>query len=83
MERDFSHSNSNGNEEGGWKRVIRRQRRSNIEGKYHSKKHHNINSIKKARLSDFDKVMKDKATSFFFTNFPDSWDSGALWKMFD
>nr|GEX09562.1 nucleotide-binding alpha-beta plait domain-containing protein [Tanacetum cinerariifolium] len=27
--------------------------------------------------------MKDKATSFFFTNFPDSWDSAALWKMFD
>ncbi|GKC93171.1 nucleotide-binding alpha-beta plait domain-containing protein [Tanacetum coccineum] len=83
MERDFSLSNSNGNEEGGWKRVIRRQRRSNIEGMHHSKKHHNINSIKKARLSNFDKVMKDKATSFFFKNFPDSWDSGALWKMFD
>ncbi|GJS20284.1 nucleotide-binding alpha-beta plait domain-containing protein [Tanacetum coccineum] len=26
--------------------------------------------------------MKDKATSFFFTKFPDSWDTGALWKMF-
>nr|GFA84517.1 nucleotide-binding alpha-beta plait domain-containing protein [Tanacetum cinerariifolium] len=26
--------------------------------------------------------MRDKATSFFFTNFPDSWDNGALWKMF-
>ncbi|GKE66557.1 hypothetical protein Tco_1520718, partial [Tanacetum coccineum] len=27
-------------------------------------------------------VVRDKATSFFFTNFPDSWDSSALWKMF-
>ncbi|GKE23650.1 nucleotide-binding alpha-beta plait domain-containing protein [Tanacetum coccineum] len=27
--------------------------------------------------------MRKKATSFFFTNFPDSWDSNALWKMFD
>ncbi|GKD02741.1 nucleotide-binding alpha-beta plait domain-containing protein [Tanacetum coccineum] len=26
--------------------------------------------------------MRDKAISFFFTNFPDNWDSGALWKMF-
>ncbi|GKC59160.1 protein CTR9, partial [Tanacetum coccineum] len=36
----------------------------------------------KSRPTDFDKVMRDKATSFFFTNFPDSWDSAALWKMF-
>ncbi|PWA81814.1 nucleotide-binding alpha-beta plait domain-containing protein [Artemisia annua] len=27
--------------------------------------------------------MRDKATSFFFTNFPETWDSTALWKMFD
>ncbi|GJX30847.1 RNA-directed DNA polymerase, eukaryota [Tanacetum coccineum] len=26
--------------------------------------------------------MKDKATLFFFTNFPNSWDLSALWKMF-
>ncbi|GKA75592.1 nucleotide-binding alpha-beta plait domain-containing protein [Tanacetum coccineum] len=32
--------------------------------------------------TDFDKVMRDKATSFFFTNFSDTWDFGALWKMF-
>ncbi|GJU81119.1 protein CTR9 [Tanacetum coccineum] len=36
----------------------------------------------KSRPTDFDKIMRDKATSFFFTNFPDSWDSAALWKMF-
>ncbi|GJR68224.1 putative RNA-directed DNA polymerase, eukaryota, reverse transcriptase zinc-binding domain protein [Tanacetum coccineum] len=34
-------------------------------------------------LSDYDRVMRDKATSYFFTNFPDSWDSSALWKMFN
>ncbi|PWA58910.1 hypothetical protein CTI12_AA395960 [Artemisia annua] len=34
-------------------------------------------------MSDFDKVMKDKAISFFFTNFPDDWDTKALWKMFE
>ncbi|PWA69137.1 hypothetical protein CTI12_AA284990 [Artemisia annua] len=39
-------------------------------------------SGRRARVSDFDKVMKDKAFFFFFTNFPESWDSGALWKMF-
>nr|GEV36180.1 cysteine-rich receptor-like protein kinase [Tanacetum cinerariifolium] len=32
--------------------------------------------------SDFEMVMRNKATSFFFTNFLDSWDSKALWKMF-
>ncbi|GJX47692.1 nucleotide-binding alpha-beta plait domain-containing protein [Tanacetum coccineum] len=36
----------------------------------------------KTRLTGFDKVLNEKAQSFFFTNFPDSWDSGVLWKMF-
>ncbi|GKC33644.1 putative RNA-directed DNA polymerase, eukaryota, reverse transcriptase zinc-binding domain protein [Tanacetum coccineum] len=27
--------------------------------------------------------MRDKAASFFFTNFPETWDVIALWKMFD
>ncbi|GJY67857.1 nucleotide-binding alpha-beta plait domain-containing protein, partial [Tanacetum coccineum] len=27
--------------------------------------------------------MKEKATSFFFMNFPENWDTKALWKMFD
>ncbi|GJZ63745.1 putative RNA-directed DNA polymerase, eukaryota, reverse transcriptase zinc-binding domain protein, partial [Tanacetum coccineum] len=27
--------------------------------------------------------MRDKAASFFFTNFPETWDVTALWKMFD
>nr|GEX02862.1 nucleotide-binding alpha-beta plait domain-containing protein [Tanacetum cinerariifolium] len=26
--------------------------------------------------------MKEKALSFFFTNFHETWDSDALWKMF-
>ena len=33
-------------------------------------------------LSDFNKVTCEKATLFFFTNFQDTWDSGALCKMF-
>nr|GEU29995.1 nucleotide-binding alpha-beta plait domain-containing protein [Tanacetum cinerariifolium] len=36
----------------------------------------------RVKVLDFDKVMKEKAFSFFFTNFLDSWDSEALWKMF-
>ncbi|GKD46347.1 nucleotide-binding alpha-beta plait domain-containing protein [Tanacetum coccineum] len=36
----------------------------------------------RSRRTNFDKVLRDKATSLFFTNFPDSWDSTALWKMF-
>ncbi|GJT38737.1 nucleotide-binding alpha-beta plait domain-containing protein [Tanacetum coccineum] len=45
---------------------------------------HNINFPGgNPRLTDFDKVMKASAQSFFFTNFPESWDSSALWKMFN
>nr|GEU44135.1 RNA-directed DNA polymerase, eukaryota [Tanacetum cinerariifolium] len=35
------------------------------------------------RMTDFDRVMKSKAISFFFTNFPDNWDTKALWRMFE
>ncbi|GKC91855.1 nucleotide-binding alpha-beta plait domain-containing protein, partial [Tanacetum coccineum] len=45
-------------------------------------RNHGRPSFIRNKVSDFDRVMQDKATSFFFTNFPDSWDSSALWKMF-
>ncbi|GKE24189.1 RNA-directed DNA polymerase, eukaryota [Tanacetum coccineum] len=33
--------------------------------------------------ANFTRVMKDKATTFFFTRFPESWDEKALWVMFE
>ncbi|PWA66530.1 hypothetical protein CTI12_AA325340 [Artemisia annua] len=33
--------------------------------------------------ADFARVIKEKATTFFFTRFPDAWDEKALWKLFE
>ncbi|GJX93446.1 nucleotide-binding alpha-beta plait domain-containing protein [Tanacetum coccineum] len=40
------------------------------------------NPLGRNQTSDFDRVMREKSTSFFFTNFPETWDLGDLWKMF-
>nr|GEX81273.1 reverse transcriptase domain, reverse transcriptase zinc-binding domain protein [Tanacetum cinerariifolium] len=37
---------------------------------------------KKGWNEDFARVMKEKATTFFFTRFPDTWDEKTLWKLF-
>ncbi|GKE90297.1 nucleotide-binding alpha-beta plait domain-containing protein [Tanacetum coccineum] len=64
----------------GWQEVKRKHRGSKRESPHEPPSHipHPIHR-NRPRVSDFDKVMRDKATSFFFTNFP---DSSALWKMF-
>ncbi|GJU73142.1 nucleotide-binding alpha-beta plait domain-containing protein [Tanacetum coccineum] len=71
-------------QEGGWQKVKRKQRgNNNNNNPNHQWKNQAIpNMGGKPRPTDFDKVMRDKATSFFFTNFPDSWDSSALRRMF-
>ncbi|GJZ76785.1 putative RNA-directed DNA polymerase [Tanacetum coccineum] len=69
--------------DGEWQQVKRRHRGN---GSRLNKEDRNTHSttVKKGRPdTDFDRVMRKKATSFFFTNFSDSWDSKALWKMFD
>nr|GEY55772.1 nucleotide-binding alpha-beta plait domain-containing protein [Tanacetum cinerariifolium] len=67
----------------GWQEEKRKNRGSKHESPHKLPSHipHPIHR-NRPHVSDFDKVMRDKATSFFFTNFPDSWDSSALWKMF-
>nr|GEV12432.1 hypothetical protein [Tanacetum cinerariifolium] len=66
------------NQDDGWAHVNLRKkeaRASNINHSYH-------NRVGTKPPFDFDRVMKSKATSFLFSNFPDSWDSSAFWKMF-
>nr|GEX82628.1 nucleotide-binding alpha-beta plait domain-containing protein [Tanacetum cinerariifolium] len=62
--------------------MSRKHRNSNSDGVYNRFNRHDPNPRARHILSYFDKVLKDKAISFFFTNFPDSWDFGALRKMF-
>ncbi|GKD15768.1 nucleotide-binding alpha-beta plait domain-containing protein, partial [Tanacetum coccineum] len=69
---------------GGWQEVKRKHRGSKHESLHQpSLAPHPVQRYNKPRITDFDKVMRDKATSFFFINFPDSWDSSALWKAFN
>ncbi|GKD18028.1 RNA-directed DNA polymerase, eukaryota, partial [Tanacetum coccineum] len=82
MEDNKSHGNIDGGE---WVYVQRKQR-----SKGFKTSNININRDNKVesngfgrRLSDFDNVMREKATSFYFSNFPDSGDTNALWKMFN
>nr|GEY97567.1 hypothetical protein [Tanacetum cinerariifolium] len=70
------------NEKQEWVKVTRRKERSNQGFRQGERRDSsNIHQSRKGP-SDFDKVMRDKAISFFFTNFPDNWYSRALWKMF-
>ncbi|GKC55650.1 nucleotide-binding alpha-beta plait domain-containing protein [Tanacetum coccineum] len=65
-----------------WQKVTRKHRGFKT-GEHNKENTRNNNWHEgKRRFSDFDKVIKDKAISFFFTNFPESWDTSALWKMF-
>ncbi|GJT46338.1 nucleotide-binding alpha-beta plait domain-containing protein [Tanacetum coccineum] len=82
MEDNKSHGNIDGGE---WVYVQRKQR-----SKGFKTSNININRDNKVesngfgrRLSDFDNVMREKATSFYLSNFPDSGDTNALWKMFN
>ncbi|GKD04256.1 hypothetical protein Tco_1179230, partial [Tanacetum coccineum] len=62
-----------------------RTKTSKGEGDTRNNGENNGDFVRKSRnrLSDYDRVIRDKATSYFFTNIPDSWDSSALWKMFN
>ncbi|GKD93112.1 nucleotide-binding alpha-beta plait domain-containing protein [Tanacetum coccineum] len=68
--------------DGDWIKVSRSRKGYNKQEKDVGRKSFATNNEGSNRLTDFDKVMKEKAKSFFFTNFPKSWDFGALWKMF-
>ncbi|PWA94282.1 hypothetical protein CTI12_AA052140 [Artemisia annua] len=73
------------NEEEGWTTVNRKKKNNvNREGR----KTTAFESMKdgyrrRESITDFDKVMKKTATTFFFSKFPDNWDVRALWKMFE
>ncbi|GJW38576.1 nucleotide-binding alpha-beta plait domain-containing protein, partial [Tanacetum coccineum] len=68
----------------GWQEVKRKHRGSKHESLHQpSLAPHPVQRYNRPRITDFNKVMRDKATSFFFINFPDSWDSSALWKVFN
>ncbi|GJS08859.1 nucleotide-binding alpha-beta plait domain-containing protein [Tanacetum coccineum] len=66
-------------EDDGWVKVSKRHQGGIKDNKKNISGHSRFNWN---RLSDFDMVMKDLATSLFFTKFLDSWDVSALWKMF-
>ncbi|GJW13487.1 nucleotide-binding alpha-beta plait domain-containing protein [Tanacetum coccineum] len=86
MERQNDFSKPSG-DDGEWVKVTRKHRVNRNEGfesnKWgrHMDPNEKIGGYRKA--TNFDKVMKENTISFFFTNFPDSWESGALWKMFN
>ncbi|GJT80735.1 hypothetical protein Tco_1055077 [Tanacetum coccineum] len=68
---------------GDWVKVTRKLRGNKYEG-LNSKPKGFLESYRRYnRFTDFDRVMRNNTTSFFFTNFPDSRDSSALWKTFD
>ncbi|GKD20158.1 nucleotide-binding alpha-beta plait domain-containing protein, partial [Tanacetum coccineum] len=66
-----------------WVKVERRHQKVNKDSRTNMENNGDFVNKFRNRLNDFDKVMRDKATSYFFTNFPNSWDSKALWKMFN
>ncbi|GJZ03380.1 putative RNA-directed DNA polymerase, eukaryota, reverse transcriptase zinc-binding domain protein [Tanacetum coccineum] len=69
--------------EGGvWTRVERKHKGRKQGGFNDGRKSPFSRTDGRARISDSNRVMKDKTYSFFFTNFQETWDSGALWKMF-
>ncbi|PWA91164.1 nucleotide-binding alpha-beta plait domain-containing protein [Artemisia annua] len=70
-------------DEGSWTKVARKQKKVSNVGDVPFRKLTENNFWGKAKLTNFDKVMKANAHSFFFTNFPETWGSGALWKMFN
>ncbi|PWA77095.1 hypothetical protein CTI12_AA228140 [Artemisia annua] len=83
-----THQNTNpGNKEndedvGGWTKVARKQKnvRNEVDDTFRKPRENNFGG--KSKLTDFDKVTKANAGSFFFTNFPETRDSSPLWKMF-
>ncbi|PWA87787.1 hypothetical protein CTI12_AA066030 [Artemisia annua] len=68
--------------DGEWEKVTGKRRRPKNGSHQDDRRFNKFSQEGRRQISDFDRVMRDKATSFFFTNFPESWDSGALWKMF-
>ncbi|GJS17046.1 nucleotide-binding alpha-beta plait domain-containing protein [Tanacetum coccineum] len=77
----YKTSTSNQHEDGILEQVKRRHRGNEFRPHNVDINGH-VNSTKvDTGSSDFERVMRKKATSFFFTNFLDSWDSKALWKM--
>ncbi|GKD31669.1 nucleotide-binding alpha-beta plait domain-containing protein [Tanacetum coccineum] len=82
-ERVAGTSHHQGGDSEGWTRVERRHRSSKVNFKenlyYKGKSSKPILN----HMNDFNKVLRDRATSFFFTKFSESWDSNALWKMFN
>ncbi|GKF30779.1 hypothetical protein Tco_0100577, partial [Tanacetum coccineum] len=54
-----------------WVKVERRHQKVNKDSRTNMENNGDFVNKSRNRLSDFDKVMRDKATSYFFTNFPD------------
>lgn len=71
-------------QEDGWTRVERRGKvsRGKVDGLNALGKKETINNGSRRRTSDFDKVMKEKAISFFFTRFPVSWGLREMFSRF-
>ncbi|GJW01331.1 nucleotide-binding alpha-beta plait domain-containing protein [Tanacetum coccineum] len=82
-EEDIKAPSHSGQDDGGeWVKVTRKYKGSKYGAQQNGRRSNADMQDGKRRLTDFNKVMRDKETFFFFTNFPDSWDNGALWKMF-
>nr|GEW22293.1 RNA-directed DNA polymerase, eukaryota, nucleotide-binding alpha-beta plait domain protein [Tanacetum cinerariifolium] len=74
-------------------RVTKKKKGSNTNAGYHlngrqgstfNKGYHAHGNMKdRKHMSNFERVMKNKVVSFFFTNFPDNLDSNVLWRMFE
>ncbi|GJR66187.1 nucleotide-binding alpha-beta plait domain-containing protein [Tanacetum coccineum] len=73
-----------------WTKVSNRKRQKNSTTPLPNNNHANKTSSHASRYNrggrswnkDFNRVIKDKVTTFFFTRFPDNWDEKALWNMF-
>ncbi|GJX89546.1 nucleotide-binding alpha-beta plait domain-containing protein [Tanacetum coccineum] len=61
----------------------KRSRRSRYESSDENNHWNNARPFDRSKRSDFDRLMKSTATTYFFTHFPDSWGTTALWRMFE
>ncbi|PWA97712.1 hypothetical protein CTI12_AA026760 [Artemisia annua] len=70
-DQQVSNNNKNGEDDyGDWIKVQNNRKKERSDGTYN-------------RRSVFERLSINKPTSFFFTRFPESWDSRTLWKIFE
>ncbi|PWA50328.1 serine/arginine-rich splicing factor 2 [Artemisia annua] len=70
-DQQVSNNNKNGEDDyGDWIKVQNKRKKERSDGTYN-------------RRSVFERLSINKPTSFFFTRFPESWDSRTLWKIFE